>query len=161
VLRGDMTLVGPRPEQPKLVSELERRFPHYERRSLVKPGITGWAQVRCGYAGTTEGSAWKLCHDLYYLKHRSLLADLMIICETSRALGQRAQFDLKPPSERFILADDAPAPAVPAPAPVFATTRPRGNMRADQHEQPLTASSSLRAVADGTAAHRRRPHGAL
>ena len=52
VLRGEMTLVGPRPEQPELVGELERRFPHYERRSLVKPGITGWAQVRCGYAGT-------------------------------------------------------------------------------------------------------------
>jgi exopolysaccharide biosynthesis polyprenyl glycosylphosphotransferase len=102
VLRGDMTLVGPRPEQPQLVAELERRFPHYERRSLVKPGITGWAQVRCGYAGTDDGAAWKLCYDLYYLKHRSLLADLMIICETWRALGQRAQFDLEPPSEQFI-----------------------------------------------------------
>jgi exopolysaccharide biosynthesis polyprenyl glycosylphosphotransferase len=160
VMRGDMTLVGPRPEQPELVSELEHRFPHYERRSLVKPGITGWAQVRCGYAGTTEGSAWKLCHDLYYLKHRSLLADLMIICETSRAIGQRAQFDVKPPSERFILAHE-PAPAVPAPAPAFATARPRGNMRADPHEQPFAASSSLRPLADGTAAHRRRAHGAL
>jgi exopolysaccharide biosynthesis polyprenyl glycosylphosphotransferase len=160
VLRGDMTLVGPRPEQPELVSELERRFPHYERRSLVKPGITGWAQVRCGYAGTTEGSAWKLCHDLYYLKHRSLLADLMIICETSRAIGQRAQFDVEPPSERFILPHEA-APAAPAPAPVFATAIPRGNMRADQDEQPFAASPSLRALADGAAAHRRRPHGAL
>ncbi len=116
VLRGDMTLVGPRPEQPELVSELERRFTHYERRSLVKPGITGWAQVRCGYAGTKEGCAWKLCHDLYYLKHRSLLADLMIICETSRAIGQRAQFDVEPPSERFILLGE-PVPAVAAAAP--------------------------------------------
>jgi exopolysaccharide biosynthesis polyprenyl glycosylphosphotransferase len=123
VLRGDMTLVGPRPEQTELVSELERRFPHYERRSLVKPGITGWAQVRCGYAGTKEGSAWKLCHDLYYLKHRSLLADLMIICETSRALGRRAQFELEPPSEQFILLGE-PGPAVGAPAPVFATQAP-------------------------------------
>jgi exopolysaccharide biosynthesis polyprenyl glycosylphosphotransferase len=119
VLRGDMTLVGPRPEQPELVSELEHRFRHYERRSLVKPGITGWAQVRCGYAGTKEGSAWKLCHDLYYLKHRSLLADLMVICETLRTFGQRAQFDVEPPSEQFILLDE-PAPAVGAPAPVFA-----------------------------------------
>jgi exopolysaccharide biosynthesis polyprenyl glycosylphosphotransferase len=123
VLRGDMTLVGPRPEQTELVTELERRFPHYERRSLVKPGITGWAQVRCGYAGTKEGSAWKLCHDLYYLKHRSLLADLMIICETSRALGRRAQFELEPPSEQFILLGE-PGPAVGAPAPVFATQAP-------------------------------------
>jgi exopolysaccharide biosynthesis polyprenyl glycosylphosphotransferase len=119
VLRGDMTLVGPRPEQTELVSELERRFPHYERRSLVKPGITGWAQVRCGYAGTKEGSAWKLCHDLYYLKHRSLLADLMIMCETSGALGRRAQFELEPPSEQFILLGEQ-GPAVGAPAPVFA-----------------------------------------
>ena len=122
VLRGDMTLVGPRPEQPELVSELERRFPHYERRHLVKPGITGWAQVRCGYAGTKEGSAWKLCHDLYYLKHRSLLADVMIICETLRTFGHRAQFDLEPPGEQFIL--DEPAPAVGVPAPVFAANAP-------------------------------------
>ena len=112
VLRGEMTLVGPRPEQPQLVSELEQRFPHYERRSLVKPGITGWAQVRCGYAGTSEGSAWKLCHDLYYLKHRSLLADLMIMLETALALGHRAQFELEPPSEQFIVMNEAAAEAL-------------------------------------------------
>jgi exopolysaccharide biosynthesis polyprenyl glycosylphosphotransferase len=112
VLRGEMTLVGPRPEQPELVAELEGRFAHYERRSLVKPGITGWAQVRCGYAGTKEGSAWKLCHDLYYLKHRSLLTDLMIICETALALGQRAQFEVEPPSEQFIILSDAAVDAL-------------------------------------------------
>jgi exopolysaccharide biosynthesis polyprenyl glycosylphosphotransferase len=112
VLRGEMTLVGPRPEQPELVSELELRFPHYERRSLVKPGITGWAQVRCGYAGTPKGSAWKLCHDLYYLKHRSLLADLMIIFETALALGHRAQFELEPPSEQFIVVNEAAVEAL-------------------------------------------------
>ena len=123
VLRGEMTLVGPRPEQPELVAELERRFPHYERRSLVKPGITGWAQVRCGYAGTKEGSAWKLCHDLYYLKHRSLLADLMIILETARALGQRAQFDLEAPSEQFIVRSE-PGPAVAMTAATPATAQP-------------------------------------
>ena len=50
VLRGDMTLVGPRPERPEMVAELERRFPHYTRRQLVKPGIAGWAALRCGYA---------------------------------------------------------------------------------------------------------------
>ncbi|MEK6326260.1 MAG: sugar transferase [Actinomycetota bacterium] len=123
VLRGEMTLVGPRPEQPELVAELERRFPHYRRRSLVKPGITGWAQVRCGYAGTKEGSAWKLCHDLYYLKHRSLLADLMIIFETARALGQRAQFDLEAPSEQFIVRSE-PGPAVAMTAATPATEQP-------------------------------------
>jgi lipopolysaccharide/colanic/teichoic acid biosynthesis glycosyltransferase len=123
VLRGDMTLVGPRPEQPELVAELERRFTHYERRHLVKPGITGWAQVRCGYAGTKEGSAWKLCHDLYYLKHRSLFADLMIICETLRTFGHQAQFEVEPPSEQFIVLD-RPVPPVGASAPVFPTPGP-------------------------------------
>jgi exopolysaccharide biosynthesis polyprenyl glycosylphosphotransferase len=83
VLRGDMTLVGPRPERPELVSRLERQFPHYERRHLVKPGITGWAQIRCGYAGSDLGTAWKLSHDLYYLKHRSFVTDLMLLVETA------------------------------------------------------------------------------
>jgi exopolysaccharide biosynthesis polyprenyl glycosylphosphotransferase len=123
VLRGEMTLVGPRPEQPDLVTELELRFTHYERRHLVKPGITGWAQVRCGYAGTKQGSAWKLCHDLFYLKHRSLLADLMIICETLRTFGHQAQFEVEPPSEQFILLDRA-APPLRASAPAFAAQSP-------------------------------------
>jgi len=87
VLRGDMTFVGPRPEQPEIVAELERRFAYYEPRHLVTPGITGWAQVRCGYAGTERGSAFKLCHDLYYLKRRSRFFDALICIETLRATG--------------------------------------------------------------------------
>ncbi|HSD22705.1 MAG TPA: exopolysaccharide biosynthesis polyprenyl glycosylphosphotransferase [Solirubrobacterales bacterium] len=83
VLSGEMALVGPRPERPELVSRLERQFPHYERRHLVKPGITGWAQVRCGYSGSDLGTAWKLSHDLYYLKHRTLVTDLMLLVETA------------------------------------------------------------------------------
>ena len=71
VLRGEMSLVGPRPEQPEFVDRLERALPFYQRRHLIRPGITGWAQIRCGYAGSDIGSAWKLCHDLYYAKHRS------------------------------------------------------------------------------------------
>ena len=82
VLRGEMSLVGPRPEQPEFVEKLEEVLPFYQRRHLLKPGLTGWAQVRCGYAGSDVGSAWKLSHDLYYLKHRSMAFDLAIIGET-------------------------------------------------------------------------------
>jgi exopolysaccharide biosynthesis polyprenyl glycosylphosphotransferase len=86
VLRGEMTLVGPRPEQPEFVDRLEEALPFYSRRHLVKPGITGWAQVRCGYANSDDASKWKLSHDLYYLKHRSLTFDLVLLGETVRTL---------------------------------------------------------------------------
>ncbi len=102
VLRGEMTLVGPRPEVPDMVADLEWMIPFYDRRELVKPGITGWAQVRCGYAGSGAGTAWKLCHDLYYLKHRSLGLDLMIIFETLATVGS-VQFGVRSPDERFVL----------------------------------------------------------
>jgi exopolysaccharide biosynthesis polyprenyl glycosylphosphotransferase len=108
VLRGEMTLVGPRPERPEMVATLEQRFPYYERRHLVKPGITGWAQVRCGYAGSDLGSAWKLCHDLYYLKHRSLFGDLLVMLETLGAVGHGAQYGQEAPDPRFIVGE-APA----------------------------------------------------
>jgi lipopolysaccharide/colanic/teichoic acid biosynthesis glycosyltransferase len=103
VLRGEMTLVGPRPERPEITPELELQHVHYDRRHLVKPGITGWAQVRCGYGGSGTGTAWKLCHDLFYLKHRSALLDLMIMAETVRTAARDVQFDLRAPDERFIL----------------------------------------------------------
>jgi hypothetical protein len=77
-----MSLVGPRPEQPEFVDRLEKTLPFYQRRHLIRPGITGWAQVRCGYAGSDVGSAWKLCHDLYYMKYRSLRFDLAILALT-------------------------------------------------------------------------------
>ena len=81
-----MSLVGPRPEQPEFVERLEEFIPFYERRHLLKPGLTGWAQVRCGYAGSDTGSAWKLSHDLYYLKHGSLCLDIALLGETLRAV---------------------------------------------------------------------------
>jgi lipopolysaccharide/colanic/teichoic acid biosynthesis glycosyltransferase len=103
VLRGEMSLVGPRPEPAELVASLERQLPNYERRHLVKPGVTGWAQIRCGYAGTEMGSAWKLCHELYYLKHRSLLVDLLLIVETVVTLPLDPDRYLRTPSREFLV----------------------------------------------------------
>jgi lipopolysaccharide/colanic/teichoic acid biosynthesis glycosyltransferase len=82
VLRGEMHIVGPRPEQTALVERLEAVVPYYQRRHLVKPGGAGWAQARCGYAGSDDGSLRKVCHDLYYLRHRSIRFDLAILAET-------------------------------------------------------------------------------
>lgn len=86
IFTGDMTLVGPRPEQPKIVEELERMVDHYSRRHLVRPGITGWAQVRNGYAGSYEGTLLKCAHDFYYIKNRSFVMDNAIIVDTVRTL---------------------------------------------------------------------------
>jgi exopolysaccharide biosynthesis polyprenyl glycosylphosphotransferase len=82
VLKGDMALVGPRPERPQFVRVLERAVPFYQRRHLMRPGITGWATVRFGY-GDTVTDKWRSHeYDLYYLKHRSPLLDLEILART-------------------------------------------------------------------------------
>lgn len=86
VLRGDMSIVGPRPEQPALAEGLRAAIPYYDVRHLVRPGLTGWAQVRGGYAGSEAGSALKVCYDLYYIKHRSFTVDCVILLETVRTL---------------------------------------------------------------------------
>jgi lipopolysaccharide/colanic/teichoic acid biosynthesis glycosyltransferase len=86
VVRGEMNIVGPRPEQPALVDRLEALVPYYQRRHLVKPGVAGWAQARCGYGGSEDGSLRKVCHDLYYLRHRSIRFDLAILAETFFAM---------------------------------------------------------------------------
>jgi exopolysaccharide biosynthesis polyprenyl glycosylphosphotransferase len=83
VLRGDMSVVGPRPERPEFLQLLRSEIPFWDRRLLVKPGITGWAQVRCGYTDDSLGAAEKLSYDLYYLKHRSLLLDVAIAAKTA------------------------------------------------------------------------------
>ena len=101
VLRGEMSVVGPRPEIPRIVASLESRFTYYDRRHLLKPGITGWAQVRCGYSGTPVGEAWKLCHDLYYLKRRSAMFDLLIMLETLSTVI--VPEPINRPDERFIV----------------------------------------------------------
>jgi exopolysaccharide biosynthesis polyprenyl glycosylphosphotransferase len=90
VLRGDMSLIGPRPERPEFLELLEREVPFWARRVLVKPGITGWAQVQRGYASDPVGAAEKLSYDLFYLKHRSLLLDVAIVAKTAGAVVARS-----------------------------------------------------------------------
>jgi sugar transferase (PEP-CTERM system associated) len=86
VLKGDMSLVGPRPERPEFVDELTRRIPFYGQRHVVKPGVTGWAQVRYSYGASTEDAMRKLQYDLFYIKHLSIAFDLYIIVETVRTV---------------------------------------------------------------------------
>lgn len=86
VLRGDMSFVGPRPERPEFVELLEKELPGYAIRHAVKPGITGWAQVRYRYAASVEETAEKLGYDLYYLRHRSLAFDCRIALLTIGAV---------------------------------------------------------------------------
>jgi len=82
VLRGEMSIVGPRAERPELVTYFQNQVPFYRARLLVRPGITGWAQVNFGYASSIEDTIIKLEYDLYYIKHRSLLLDLLIFLRT-------------------------------------------------------------------------------
>jgi exopolysaccharide biosynthesis polyprenyl glycosylphosphotransferase len=82
VLRGEMSIVGPRPERPEFLELLRETVPFWTRRHLVKPGITGWAQVRRGYTADVNGTADKLSYDLYYLKYRSFFFDLAIASRT-------------------------------------------------------------------------------
>jgi exopolysaccharide biosynthesis polyprenyl glycosylphosphotransferase len=82
VLRGDMGLVGPRPERPEFVQVLASKIPFYQTRHVVKPGLTGWAQIRYHYGNSTEDALRKLQYDLYYIRHQSLTLDLLIMART-------------------------------------------------------------------------------
>jgi exopolysaccharide biosynthesis polyprenyl glycosylphosphotransferase len=82
VLRGDMSLVGPRPERPHFVDHLDKIIPSYDERHTVLPGITGWAQVNYPYGASIEDARQKLAYDLYYIANRSLLLDLRILRAT-------------------------------------------------------------------------------
>ena len=82
VLMGDMSLVGPRPERPEFIDKLKKVIPYYSERHFVKPGVTGWAQVRYPYGASVEDALEKLRYDLYYIKNLSITFDLMIILET-------------------------------------------------------------------------------
>ena len=86
VIKGDMSLVGPRPERPTYVQCLKERIPYYDLRHTVRQGITGWAQIRFRYAASEEDSHLKLQYDLYYVKNLSLGLDLRILLETIRVI---------------------------------------------------------------------------
>jgi UDP-GalNAc:undecaprenyl-phosphate GalNAc-1-phosphate transferase len=86
VLRGEMALVGPRPEQLSFVERFELSIPYYQLRHIVRPGITGWAQVNQGYAAGEEETAAKLANDLYYVKHVSFILDFLVFIKTIRTV---------------------------------------------------------------------------
>jgi exopolysaccharide biosynthesis polyprenyl glycosylphosphotransferase len=92
VLRGEMSLVGPRPERPVFVQDLRKNIPYYDIRHTVKPGITGWAQVRFRYGASQEDAHRKLQYDLYYVKNFTFLLDLKVLVRTIRVviLGEGA-----------------------------------------------------------------------
>ena len=86
ILKGEMSLVGPRPERPKFVMEYETSIPHYQLRHRVRPGLTGWAQIETGYSSDLEGTIHKVERDFYYIKYRSTALDLFIIYRTVRTV---------------------------------------------------------------------------
>jgi exopolysaccharide biosynthesis polyprenyl glycosylphosphotransferase len=90
VLKGEMSIVGPRPERPEFVTQLEHQVPYWSRRLLVQPGITGWAQVRSGYADDYAKTAEKLSYDLWYLRHRNLAVDVAICVRTASLVVRSA-----------------------------------------------------------------------
>ncbi len=86
VLTGEMSFIGPRPERPHFVETLARLIPNYHDRAFVKPGLTGWAQVNFPYGASVEDARMKLAYDLYYVRHRSLLLDILIMFSTVRVI---------------------------------------------------------------------------
>lgn len=96
ILRGDMSFVGPRPERPEFVGELEAAIPHYRERLNLQPGLTGWAQVCFPYGATVEDARRKLQYDLYYLKHMGLSLDLFILLDTVRTILRGTTYSQAP-----------------------------------------------------------------
>ena len=86
VIRGDMSLIGPRPERPEFDRKLEKEIPHYRLRHCMQPGLSGWAQVCAPYASSIEDSDLKLSYDLYYMRHFSTWLDLVILFRTIKTV---------------------------------------------------------------------------
>ncbi len=89
VLIGEMSFVGPRPERPEFVQQLTEQIPYYGQRHVVKPGLTGWAQVRYTYGASVEDAIEKLQYDLYYIKNMSVALDFVIMLETIKTVITR------------------------------------------------------------------------
>ena len=89
VLKGEMSFIGPRPERPEFVRELEKQIPFYQTRHLIKPGLTGWAQINFPYGASVEDAMEKLQYDLYYIKHRSLVLDFGVVLKTIKIVLSR------------------------------------------------------------------------
>jgi exopolysaccharide biosynthesis polyprenyl glycosylphosphotransferase len=134
VLLGDMSIVGPRPERPEFLEELEDKVPYWTRRQLLKPGITGWAQIRRGYTADMTGSTEKLSYDFWYLRHRTLLVDLAICLHTFAVIVRGAQH-IVPQAELARLPLPAPSTnghhgqVADAPAVLAAAGRSRADVR--------------------------------
>jgi lipopolysaccharide/colanic/teichoic acid biosynthesis glycosyltransferase len=86
VIRGEMSLVGPRPERPEFVEDLEKKIPYYSLRHFMEPGVTGWAQVNFPYASSIEDSHEKLEYDLYYVSHMNMLFDVQVLLKTAQKI---------------------------------------------------------------------------
>jgi lipopolysaccharide/colanic/teichoic acid biosynthesis glycosyltransferase len=86
VIKGDLSFVGPRPERPEFVEHLKKKIPYYEIRHLIKPGITGWAQINYKYASSIDDTYEKLQFDIYYIKKRSIVLDILILLKTIKTV---------------------------------------------------------------------------
>lgn len=82
ILKGDMSIVGPRPERPIFVKQIAEQLPFYQTRHVIKPGLTGWAQVNHAYTNTIDDALIKLQYDLFYIKHRSIFLDINVLIKT-------------------------------------------------------------------------------
>lgn len=120
ILRGDMSFVGPRPEQPAFVEKLAKTIPYYEERHMIPPGLTGWAQVCYPYGANVEDARCKLEYDLYYLKHAGVVFDLLILLDTVRVVLMGG---LKPKESRPRYAADMTARAASSKEPITVSTR--------------------------------------
>lgn len=130
VLRGEMSFVGPRPEQPEIARLLREEIPYYALRHSLAPGITGWAQVNYGYANSIKRSKEKLGYDLYYLKNFSFTLDLLILAKTAKAFLRGGE----KPSESVAA---APGIGVQARIPSLLSLWSKGQAHPDQPGSPI------------------------